>query len=69
MTQIYLTELSSSESRLEPVPAGMALIQLMTNSVDRWDASVFAEHVAVLRLLVEGAKCARLAIGPELGTV
>jgi hypothetical protein len=67
VTQLYFVQQHKSASRLEPIRPVHALGQLMTHSIDRWDVPLFAEHAAVLRLLVEGADCRTYWLGPALG--
>ncbi|MCB8959633.1 MAG: hypothetical protein H6651_04920 [Ardenticatenales bacterium] len=67
VSQLFFVQQHELASRLGAIRPVQALGQLMTHSIDRWDAALFAEHAAVLRLLVEGAACRTYWLGPELG--
>ena len=69
VTELCFVQQQAEPSSLRPIRPVQALGQLMTHSIDRWDSALFAEHAAVLRLLVEGADCVTYGLGPELGVV
>ncbi len=67
---ICLPQLDSNkppgEHQLEAISPAVALGQLLSHSVDRWDQELVGTHVDILQALVQQAPAYRLTLGPEV---
>lgn len=55
-----------SPSSLQRLEGGLALAQLMQESVDRWDADALLQHIEFLTTLSRQVRHYRLALGPDV---
>jgi hypothetical protein len=53
-------------SRAEPLSARDALLALVSNSIERWDRTMIAPHLASLQALVQQAPAYRLLLAPDV---
>jgi hypothetical protein len=54
-------------NQLQPVNRAVALVQLLAESVDRWDKTTLESHMNILQLLAEQTAVYNLLLGTEVG--
>ncbi len=67
VTAMFFPEISAKgASHLQPQPAAICLVQLMQESIDRWDTPYLSQHVDILQKLCYQAPAYILQLGYQL---